>query len=178
MEQVVPHRAAFDIRPLTNADRPWVLEMVREWGADFVVSRGRKIYPQELPGFYAVGPGEERLGLATYAITADACQLVTLHAMRQWTGVGTALLAAVRKAAADAACRRLWLITTNDNLEALRFYQRRGMHLVAVHRDLREVARRLKPQMPLIGNFGIPLRDEIELEMMLRPEPSPTEDVG
>ena len=92
---------------------------------------------------------------------------MTLDALRQWQGVGTALLAAVRDAAAAAGCRRLWLVTTNDNLDALRFYQRRGMHLVTVHHGLRETARRLKPQIPLTGCFGIPLLDEIELEMPL-----------
>ncbi|MBK9123270.1 MAG: GNAT family N-acetyltransferase, partial [Chloroflexi bacterium] len=62
---------------------------------------------------------------------------------------------------------RLWLITTNDNLDALRFYQKRGWHLVAVHRDALNESRRLKPQIPIIGMDGIPLRDEIELEMTL-----------
>jgi GNAT superfamily N-acetyltransferase len=167
MDGTGPRFVAFHLRPVDEADRPWVLNIVLEWGSDFVVSRGRKLYPQELPGFCAIGPGGERLGLATYEIIGDECQVVTLHALRQWAGIGTALLEAARDAAASAGCRRLWLITTNDNLDALRFYQRRGMHLVAVHSDLREVARSLKPLIPLVGNHDIPIRDEIELEMSL-----------
>ncbi len=170
MSQNPSQPAAFDVRPVQDADRPWVVHIVHGWGADFVVARGRKIHPQDLPGFCAVAADGEYLGLVTFEIVDDACQVVTMHAMRQWVGVGTALLAAVTEAAARAGCCRLWLITTNDNLDALRFYQRRGMSLVAVHRDLREVARRLKPQIPLVGNFGIPIRDEIELEMLLAPE--------
>jgi len=157
----------FTIRPVEDRDGGWVLSMVREWGADFVVSRGRKIFPVRLPGFCAVELEGERLGLATYEIINEECQMVTLHALRPHEGIGTALTAAVRDAAVAAGCRRLWLITTNDNLDALRFYQRRGFDLVAVHRDLREVARRLKPSIPLVGNFGIPIRDEIELELRL-----------
>jgi GNAT superfamily N-acetyltransferase len=163
----MPEPTIFYVRPVTEADRPWVLGMVLEWGADFVVSRGRKIYPQDLPGFCAVTPDGEHLGLTTYELAGDECQIVTMHALRQWAGVGTKLLTATRDAAVRAGCRRLWLITTNDNLDALRFYQRRGMHLVAVHGDLRDVARRLKPQIPLIGNYGIPIRDELEIEMLL-----------
>jgi ribosomal protein S18 acetylase RimI-like enzyme len=159
--------AAFKIRALEEHDRAWVLEMVREWGADFVVARGRRVYAARLPGFRAVGPDAENLGLATYEIIGAECQLVTLHAIRRQSGIGTGLLAAVRAVAAAAGCRRLWLITTNDNLDALRFYQRRGFELVAVHRGLREVARRLKPSIPLVGDFGIPIRDEIELELRL-----------
>ncbi len=157
----------FAVRLLEPRDHEWVLEVVRRWGADYVVSRGRVIHAAELPGFCAVAPNGKRLGLATYEVSGEECQLVTLHAFERFLGIGTSLLSAVRDAAAAAGCRRLWLITTNDNLDALRFYQRRGLELVAVHRGFREVAQRLKPSIPLIGQFGIPLRDEIELEIGL-----------
>jgi RimJ/RimL family protein N-acetyltransferase len=100
-------------------------------------------------------------------MVGDECQLVTLHAFVPFAGIGTRLIEAVRKAALDGGCRRLWLVTTNDNLDALRFYQRRGFSLVAVHRGLRDVARRLKPEIPVVGAYGIPIRDEVELEMLL-----------
>jgi len=79
-------------------------------------------------------------------------------------GAGTALLTAVEAAAAAAGCRRLWLITTNDNLDALRFYQRRGYRLAALYPGAVDEARRVKPTIPLVGNHGIPLHDELELE--------------
>ncbi len=158
---------SFTIRPIETLDSDWVLSLVREWGDDFIVSRGRRIFPTRLPGFCAIGSDDDRLGLATYEIMAGECQLVTLHALRLYEGIGTALTEAIREAAVAAGCRRLWLITTNDNLDALRFYQRRGFELVAVHRELRDVARRLKPSIPLIGNYDIPIRDEIELELRL-----------
>ena len=74
---------------------------------------------------------------------------------------------AVTQVAREAGCKRLWLITTNDNLHALRFYQKRGFRLVAVHRSAVDAARQLKPRISLIGNDQIPLPDEIELEMLL-----------
>jgi hypothetical protein len=61
----------------------------------------------------------------------------------------------------------LWLITTNDDLRALGFYQKRGMSLVMVYRNAMDLARKLKPQIPLVGLNCIPFRDEIELEMVL-----------
>jgi len=125
------------------------------------------IHAGDLPGFCAVGQNGRPLGLATYEIIGDECQLVTLHAFQPFAGIGTALVQAVRDVAADEGCRRLWLITTNDNLDALRFYQRRDFELVAVHRDLRDTARRLKPSIPLVGDYGIPIRDELELEIGL-----------
>jgi DNA-3-methyladenine glycosylase I len=92
---------------------------------------------------------------------------MTLDSLTPNSGIGSALLEAVKAAAAEQGCKRLWLITTNDNVRALRFYQKRGFHIAAVHVDALNESRRLKPQIPIIGIDGIPLRDEIELEMML-----------
>jgi ribosomal protein S18 acetylase RimI-like enzyme len=162
---------SYTVRPLAAADRNWALGVVRGWGADYVVARGRKIYAAELPGFCAMSRTSERMGLATYEVIGTECQIVTLDACPSLAGIGTALVDAVHEAAKAEGCLRLWLITTNDNLDALRFYQRRGFQLVAVHRNSLAAARRLKPSIPLVGNFGIPLKDEIELEMLLS-EPS------
>lgn len=151
-----------------------MLGMVRRWGADYVVSRGRKIFAADLPGFCAIDPDGNPLGLATYEVVGDDCQMVTLHALELHKGVGTALVEAIDDIASAAGCRRLWLITTNDNLAALRFYQRRGFELTAVHRNFRQVARRLKPSIPLVGDFGIPLRDELELEKRLEAGSGPS----
>jgi N-acetylglutamate synthase-like GNAT family acetyltransferase len=162
------NRTPYMVRPVEARDRGWVLGIVRQWGGtDYVVSRARMIFPADLPGFCAASNGDTPLGLATFEIVDGECQLVTLHAVEQWMGIGTALVKAVDAAAREAGCRRLWLVTTNDNLDALRFYQRRGFELVAVHCDLRDTARRLKPSIPLTGNYGIPIRDELELERIL-----------
>ena len=80
-------------------------------------------------------------------------------------GAGTALIQAVAQLARRQGCTRLWVITTNDNVDALRFYQRRGFCLVRVHRGAVDRSRAcLKPEIPPVGAYGIPLRDEIELE--------------
>ena len=61
----------------------------------------------------------------------------------------------------------LWLLTTNDNLDALRLYQRHGFRLAALHPGAIDAARRVKPQIPVVGRHGIPLRDELVLERSL-----------
>ena len=119
-----------------------------------------------LPGF-AVHVGEDFVGLATYRVDGPDCELVTLDAVAEGVGVGTALVEAVAAAARRSGCTRLWLITTNDNLRALRFYQRRGFRLAALHRDAIATSRRLKPSIPETGLHGIPVRDELELERRL-----------
>jgi DNA-3-methyladenine glycosylase I len=155
------------IRSLTSADREWVARHVAEhWGAEIVAVHGTLYHSAELPGFVVELAGESA-GLVTFHIAGDACEIVTLDSLRPCQGIGTALIEAVKTTASAAGCRRLWLITTNDNLHALRFYQKRGFRLVAVHPGAVDAARKLKPEIPPIGNDGIPIRDEIELEIVL-----------
>jgi len=110
----------------------------------------------------------ELVGVATYVVDGNACELLTLHAETRFSGVGTALVEAVRRRALDAGCGLLWVVTTNDNLDALRFYQRRGFRLARLRTGAVDRSRAtVKPEIPAIGDHGIPLCDEIELEMLL-----------
>jgi GNAT superfamily N-acetyltransferase len=109
-------------------------------------------------------------GVLTYVIHAEECEVLTLHAEPPHRGTGTALIEAVKAVAQLAGCTRLWLMTTNDNVDALRFYQRRGFRLAKLHANAVDHSRtRLKPEIPRTGNYGIPLRDELELEAMVQP---------
>ena len=154
------------VRALGEADREWATGKLRELWGEGVVSRGRLLDATVLPGFVAEGEGEPA-GLLTYRIDGGDCEVVTINAFPRGAGAGTALMEAVAVAARDAGCRRVWLITTNDNLRALRFYQRRGFRLAALHRDALARSRELKPSIPEVGLDGIPLRDELELELTL-----------
>jgi GNAT superfamily N-acetyltransferase len=159
---------AFEIRPLDDEDsREWAAAYFREhWGSNRVVSRGVIYKGDRLPGFIAYRAGE-RIGVATYLIKGGSCEIVTLDSLVEGIGVGAALINAVRQGALAVGCTRLWLITTNDNLHALGFYQKRGFHIAAIHVNAIEQSRKLKPEIPLIGHDGIPIRDEIELAMGL-----------
>jgi ribosomal protein S18 acetylase RimI-like enzyme len=159
-----------DVRPLTESDRAWAVQVEAESSSTPVVARlGELVDPTRLPGFIAILDGQ-RAGLASYAVRGDECELVTIRSLREGRGVGRALLDAVRDAAIEAGCTRLWLITTNDNLRALELYQRWGMEIVAFHRHAATEARRhLKPSIPERGAHGIPIAHELELEMRLQP---------
>jgi len=157
----------FYIRPLNEDDRAWVAALLKEWWAGpVVVIRSKIHHADRLPGFIAVHT-DKPAGLITYNIDGDRCEIITMNSLVEGIGIGSALIDAVKRAAASSGCQRLWLITTNDNTAALRFYQKYGFTLVAVHRNAIEQDRRLKPEIPLVGNDGIPIRDEIELELFL-----------
>lgn len=153
-----------EVRELASLDREWVRDFLLTYNhATRVVSRGRLHQANQLPGFVAYYEGNPA-GLLTYHVEENEFEVVTLHTARQSQGLGTALLEAAREKACQIGCRRLWLITTNDNLPAIRFYKRRGMRLVVVHRHAVRESRKLKPEIPKTGLDGIPIEDEIEFE--------------
>lgn len=159
-----------EVRRLASAERRQLRELLaREWGSSEIVSRGRVHDASEAEAFGAV-QGKELVGLATYVNEGGACELLTLNAFASGQGIGSALLEAVEQAAGEASCRRLWLITTNDNRDAIRFYERRGMRLVAIHRGAVDEARRLKPSIPEFAPDGTRISDEYEFELLLGTE--------
>jgi ribosomal protein S18 acetylase RimI-like enzyme len=159
----------FTIRPVEAGDREWIVQQLTEqWGAPLVVRQGESIQADQLPGWIAEVEGE-RAGLVTYLLRGKDCEIATLHSLVEGRGIGSALIETARRLAVEHDCRRLWVITTNDNLPALGFYQKRGFSLVKVYPGMVDASRKVKPQIPLVGMHGIPIRDEIELELRLDP---------
>jgi GNAT superfamily N-acetyltransferase len=156
------------IRPIESpSDWEWLATVWRdEWGGETMVSRGVVHELADQAGYIA-WQGENRVGSATYFSRDDAWELTSLNSFAPGQGVGTALLRAVEKTASSNGVWRLCLITTNDNVHALRFYQQRGYRLVALHAGSIDGARKLKRSISQVGNDGIPIHDEIELEKRL-----------
>jgi ribosomal protein S18 acetylase RimI-like enzyme len=156
-----------EVRPLTDGDREWVAPLIVErWGSSFVVGRGRTWTPADLPGFAAFDSGRA-VGLVTYEIEDDACEIVTIDAFVEGVGIGTALLEAVTETARSRGCSRMQLVTTNNNLTALAFYQKRGFRLVRLVPGALDEARKVKPTIPLVDSQGRAIRDELQLELPL-----------
>ena len=154
------------VRALADADRPWLRSMVASaWGLPVVSTSGAHD-PSELPGFVAEEAGRP-VGAVTYRIADGECEVVTLNSAVENRGHGSALLDAVRAAAAQHGCTRVWLITTNDNIRALRFYQRRGLSMVALHRHFVAAVRRVKPGVDASGHDRIPFQHAIEFAVEL-----------
>lgn len=156
-----------DIRPIEGSDRAAVAGLIEaRWAGRVIVTRRRAVDAAGLPGFVAV-EGDRLLGCATLQHEGDELQIVSMDTVEEELGVGTALVDAAVARARELGVRRVWLCTTNDNLPALRFWQRRAFRIVAVHRDSIEAARAVKPAIPDVGHMGIPIRDELELELVL-----------
>ncbi|MGF2616104.1 GNAT family N-acetyltransferase [Rossellomorea vietnamensis] len=133
------------------------------WGSpEMVISSG--VYDcSELDGFCCDDESKEITGLITYKVEGEKCEIISLDSIEEGKGIGSALLHETERAAAELGCTSVQLVTTNDNIEALRFYQKRGYFLSNLFINAVEKARKIKPKIPLIGNTGIPIRDEIEM---------------
>jgi GNAT superfamily N-acetyltransferase len=161
------HDPEIAVREIEPGDRDWVRSFLgQHFGSMMVVSRGVMHQADDLPGFVAILHGDPT-ALLTYCVRNGELEVVSLHAAIAGRGLGTRLLVAARDRARELGCRRLWLITTNDNEPAMTFYSRWGMHLVTVHRGAIAESRKLKPEISHSGVGGRPIEDEIEFELVL-----------
>jgi N-acetylglutamate synthase-like GNAT family acetyltransferase len=135
-------------------------------GGQVVVGHGVRYDTGTLPTFVAVRDGRIA-GALSWTVDGDALEVVAIEAVRRHEGAGGALLAAAVATARRRGLRRVWLVTTNDNLDAMRFYQRRGMRMAAVLRGSVDAGRRLKPEIPAVGAYGIAMHDEVVFELPL-----------
>jgi ribosomal protein S18 acetylase RimI-like enzyme len=160
----------FSIVRLIESNRPALRQFWQShWGDTIMVARGQIFHPDELDGFIAIDD-KAWVGLITFYFKADFCELMSIDSLRPGLGIGTALINEVADLARQTAgCSTLKLITTNDNTPALRFYQKMGFELVALYRQSIKASRKLKPSIPKFGLDGIPIRDELELELRLAP---------
>lgn len=160
-------RPNLSIRTLAVTDREWVAEYAtRDWGSDRMLVHGMEFIISQLPGYVAEIDGQFS-GLVTYHLSETECEIISLNSLNSGVGIGSALIEAVKAVATQQGCRRLFLSTTNDNVEALLFYQKRGFVLAALRREAVTESRKVKPEIPFLGNHAIPIRDEIELEITL-----------
>lgn len=138
----------------------------QQWYTTTMIIRGKEIDMTQVEGFYVKEDGD-LIGLITYLVYGDTLEITSLNSLRENRGIGTQLLETVVEEAQKRGCRRVVLITTNDNIRAIQFYQKRGFDMANLFRNALEVSRKLKPEIPLIGDNGIPLRHEIEFERVL-----------
>jgi GNAT superfamily N-acetyltransferase len=153
------------VRPVNDGDRPMLAWLVAElWGSELVAVHGNLLRPAELPGFIAER-SRRVVGLLTYELLGDTLEIVTLNAIERRIGIGTLLIEAAVRAAHHYRCREIRLTTTNDNVDALRFYQRRGFRLAELRPGAVDRSRQERPQIPRVGDHGIPLHDELDLTL-------------
>lgn len=141
--------------------------ITKRWYSSVVIIRGKAFDMTKADGIIAMECGEIA-GLITYELRGDTCEILTLDSIHENRGVGTALIRRMISLAREHDCRRIILISTNDNMRAIRFYQRLGFDMTRFFRNALEVSRTLKPEIPLTGEDGIPLRHEIEFEFLLQ----------
>jgi GNAT superfamily N-acetyltransferase len=155
------------VRARGPADEAEVAAFLRANHSGRVARLGQLLRPLDHRALIAED-GERLAGVLTYVLVDRECEILTLHTTAQWRGTGTALVEAVERIARDAGCTRLWVLTTNDNVDALRFYQRRGFRFAALNAGAVDRSRtQLKPEIPELGAYGIPIRDELVLERRL-----------
>ena len=153
------------VREATDADRSAARELFRrDFGRTQIVAFGEVIDIDAMPALVAV-MNTEPSGALAYRLLGDALHIVALATDPMWqrSGVGAYLLAEAELLARRLNLMRLVVATTNDNLPALYFYQRRGYRLT----ELVPNSVVAHTHQEIAGFAGILVRDEVRLEKRL-----------
>jgi len=155
------------IRNTVATDLGLVKQLMDKYaGGEPLIIRNQEYYPSRLPGLFAY---QEKVlqGFLFYQLELEQCEIVILEVWQKFMGIGTQLLTRLKAQAKEQGCKKLVLMTTNDHTDALRFYQRRGFTISGISLNSVAEARKLKPTIAELGEYGIPIRDEIDLELLL-----------
>ena len=154
---------------ITDADRSGVAEFIeRHWHSPISMSRGHVFYPHKERGFIERRDGRI-VGLLTYHLDAEGMEILTLNATLEGEGIGSSLMLDAIDKARHVGCHKVFLATTNDRLRVIGFYQRLGFRMTAVNLDVVDEARKIKPQIPRVGERGVPIHDEVVMELNIEP---------
>ena len=142
--------------------------LMKHWYSTDMVVCGEKIDMTKLEGLAVFSQGEIT-ALLTYRIKPDhICEIISLDSLIENQGTATKLLQKVFDIAQTCFCRSVTVMTTNDNLKAIGFYQKRGFDMIRLYYNSIKKSRKIKPEIPLLGDHGIPLRHELEFEYNLK----------
>ena len=152
---------------ISSLNRNLVDEFIEQhWCTTTMIIRGKEIDMTKTEGFY-FSKGEDIIGLITYIVYENILEVTSLDSLQENQGIGSKLLDAVIYEAKNRRLQKIVLITTNDNINAIRFYQKRGFDMVRLYHNALNISRKMKPEIPLIGENSIPLRHEIEFELSI-----------
>lgn len=153
------------IRQINENDRSIINEYItHHFSSQRLVSRGVVHDSNILPGIIACSE-DDPLGFILYHVDGEECQIIAAVSIVQEEGFGRTLMREMQGITRSAGCKRLWLITTNNNIAAQKFYQSLGFKLVKTHVDAITNSRFLKPEIPEKDSEGVPIKDELEYEL-------------
>lgn len=154
---------------IQDCDREDVAKFIEQhWRSRAVMSHGRKFFPHEEQGLIERREGAI-VGLVTYHVEGGEMEVLTLNSTLEGHGIGSSLMLCLIEKARSLGCTRVFLTTTNDRLRAIGFYQRLGFRMTKINLGAVDEARKIKPEIPEHGERGIPVRDEIVMELPIKP---------
>ncbi|MDO5556520.1 MAG: GNAT family N-acetyltransferase, partial [Clostridia bacterium] len=140
----------YEIIEINNNMRNRVNEyLINEWESTNIIVRGKIIDGTKLEGFVVLNNGNNIIGLITYLIyDNNEMEIISLNSNIEGIGIGKKLIDKVKEIAIKKDCKLIKLVTTNDNVEALKFYQKRGFVISNIYINAMEKSRKLKPEIP------------------------------
>src|SRR5215469_6555809 len=90
----------------TENDNKAVSEIIKGWGSDILVSRGKSHKAQDLDGVLVYENGKI-IGLGLYYIKNKECEIALLETFIQNKGIGTGIIEKIKIIAKENKCKKI-----------------------------------------------------------------------
>ena len=137
------------------------------WGSEKIVTHSIVYYPADLNGYFAKHHNKI-VGLVTFTTSEEKIELISLNSEIENKGIATQLIKLVEEYAVKNCIKKLALFTTNDNLNAIKFYQKRGFTHTETFYNAVDECRKIKPEIPKLAENGIEIKDELRFEKFIK----------
>ena len=158
---------SFDVKDIVLEERKKINNFIlKRWLSLRMILRGKIVDLKNIDGFY-IEDKNNIIAVITYRIVGFSLEIISLDSVYENKRIGSLLINKIKAFANECNLKNIIVITRNDNLRALGFYQKKGFILNKVFFDSIKQACKLKPEIPIKNKNGILIRDEIELKLSL-----------
>lgn len=155
------------IRKKNDEDKKIVEErLMEEYGFKGMITPAQAYQDLSILGGFLAFEENKLIGQILLNYNNEECEIVELHTKNRGVGIGTELIKKSIEEAKEKKCKRIWVSTSNDNIDALKFYQKRMFFMCKIHENHFDKVRAKNPNFPKYGDYGILLKNQIELEMV------------
>lgn len=133
----------------------------KNWGNTSMVYN-RELYNLESLDYIEEYHDSSFGGIITFFEKDHSIHIVSLDTVMSNQGIGTSLLNSLTELAVKRHKSAIYVETTNDNCDAIRFYQTHDFDIYDLQLNEVAIQRKLKPSIPLIGCYNIPIKHIIK----------------
>lgn len=149
------------IGDLCSIEKDSIMAKIKtNWGSTSIVYSGMVYDLNTLKGI-ALKNNDIIVSILFYQVINKELNIILLESFVKRKGFGRIILQKIKEISKGNKYKRIIVTTTNDNIDAIKFYQLNEFDIIEVKFNAVDLSRKIKPEIPSVGNYGIKIKHEL-----------------